>query len=89
MVADIRLGGRQLPGHFEPRRPPIVQRAQLRIGISHRVPIGSLDTRAVGERNVAARQRLRLDRVGHTPLLTEPECEAAIDRLLARVAKAG
>ena len=34
-------------------------------------------------------ERLELDRVGHTPLLTEPECEAAIDRLLARVAKAG
>lgn len=34
-------------------------------------------------------ERLELDRIGHTPLLTEPECEAAIDRLLARVAKAG
>ena len=34
-------------------------------------------------------ERVELDRVGHTPLLTEPECEAAIDRLLARVAKAG
>jgi pimeloyl-ACP methyl ester carboxylesterase len=34
-------------------------------------------------------ERVELDRVGHTPLLTEPECEAAIDRLLARIAKAG
>ena len=34
-------------------------------------------------------ERIELDRVGHTPLLTEPECEAAIDRLLARIARAG
>ena len=34
-------------------------------------------------------ERVEIERVGHTPLLTEPECEAAIDRLLARIARAG
>ncbi len=34
-------------------------------------------------------ERVELPRVGHTPLLTEPACEAAIDRLLARIARAG
>lgn len=34
-------------------------------------------------------ERVDLPRIGHAPTLAEPECEAAIDRLLARVARAG
>ena len=34
-------------------------------------------------------ERVDVARVGHTPTLSEPESEAAIDRLLARIAKAG
>ena len=34
-------------------------------------------------------ERIDLRRVGHAPALTEPECDAPIDRLLARIAKAG
>ncbi len=34
-------------------------------------------------------ERIDLPRIGHAPTLAEPECEAAIDRLLARIAKAG
>ena len=34
-------------------------------------------------------ERVDLPRVGHAPTLAEPECEAAIDRLLARIEKAG
>lgn len=34
-------------------------------------------------------ERIDLPRVGHAPTLSEPGCDAAIDRLLARVAKAG
>jgi len=34
-------------------------------------------------------ERVEVPRVGHTPTLSEPPCELAIDRLLARIAKAG
>ena len=34
-------------------------------------------------------ERIDLPRIGHAPTLFEPECEAAIDRLLARVDRAG
>ncbi|ARR55625.1 alpha/beta hydrolase [Rhizorhabdus wittichii DC-6] len=34
-------------------------------------------------------ERVDLPRIGHAPTLFEPECEAAIDRLLARVGRAG
>ena len=34
-------------------------------------------------------ERIDVSRIGHTPTLAEPICEAAIDRLLARIAKAG
>ena len=34
-------------------------------------------------------ERVDLPRIGHAPTLAEPECEAAIDRLLARIEKAG
>lgn len=34
-------------------------------------------------------ERIDLPRIGHAPTLVEPECEAAIDRLLARIEQAG
>ena len=34
-------------------------------------------------------ERIEVPRIGHAPTLAEPPCEAAIDRLLARIAKAG
>jgi len=34
-------------------------------------------------------ERIELPRIGHAPTLFEPECEAAIDRLLARIEKVG
>ena len=34
-------------------------------------------------------ERVDLPRIGHAPTLFEPESEAAIDRLLARIARAG
>ncbi|KQX26084.1 MULTISPECIES: alpha/beta fold hydrolase [unclassified Sphingomonas] len=34
-------------------------------------------------------ERIDLPRIGHAPTLFEPECEAAIDRLLARIDQAG
>ncbi len=49
----------------------------------------SAETAAEMARRLPQAELVTLPRIGHTPLLTEPAAEAAIDRLLAAVDKAG
>lgn len=88
IAEPLRVPGNEAPGDMWPLLEGLkpIPSLLLRGGLSD---IISTETADRMQAELPLMERVELPRIGHTPLLTEPACEAAIDRLLARVARAG
>jgi len=88
LAEPLRVPGNEAPADMWPLLDALKPIPSLLV----RGALSDILSAATADRMAAAlplMERVDVARVGHTPTLSEPECEAAIDRLLARIAKAG